>query len=102
MPRRRRQSARREMNGLDLLNAYVAAETVGCSGIPKELRDLVDLHDVFVRVGSREGSWAHEAFVAGSPRPCETMDPYEDPFGDPVPPVRCGHSCLFLGRAADS
>lgn len=101
MPRRKRQSARREVNGLDLLNAYVAAETFGCSGIPKELRDLVELHDVFERVGSREGSWAHEAFVAGSPRPCETKDPYEDPFDESLSTLECGASCLFAWRSAN-
>ena len=97
MPRRKRQSARREPNALDVMNAYVAAQGHGCAGIPQDLRDLAYLYDVFLRAGAREGSWAHEAFVAGSPRPCETMERGVDAFGDPIPVLHCGSSCLFGG-----
>jgi hypothetical protein len=95
MPRRKRHSTRREPNGLDLLNAYVAAAGHGCAGVPDDLRDVEYLYGVFLRVGAREGSWAHEAFVVGSPRPCETMRRDVDAFGDPIPVLRCGSACLF-------
>jgi len=101
MPRRKRQSARREPNGLELLNAYAAAQGHGCSGVPVELRDMDYLYKVFLGAGAREGSWAHEAFVAGSPRPCETMRRGIDAFGDPLPVLRCGAACIFGGVADD-
>lgn len=97
MPRRKRQSARREPNGLDVMNAYAAAQGHGCAGVPDDLRDLDYLFGVFLRADAREGSWAHEAFVVGSPRPCETMRRGVDAFGDPIPDLRCGSACMFGG-----
>ena len=90
---------RREFDGLDLLNAYVGAEAFGCAGIPAEFRDVDAMYDAFLRVGAPPGSWAHEAFVVGSPRPCETMVRGEDAWGDPVPLLTCGRWCLFDGGA---
>lgn len=101
MPRRRRQSVRREVSGLDLLNAYVSAQGFGCAGIAEEFRDLDLLFETFLKVGAREGSWAHEAFVVGSPRPCETQVRGDDPWGDPIPPLTCRRECLFDGDAED-
>jgi hypothetical protein len=95
MPRRKRQSVRREWNGLDVAVAYSGAQAFGCSGVMPDHADLEALFDVFLKVGAEEGSWAHEAFVVGSPRPCETMVQREDPFGQPVEPVECGAACLF-------
>ena len=102
MPRRRRQSARRELNALDVMNAYVAAQGHGCAGVTEDLRDVDHLYGVFLRAGAREGSWAHEAFVTGSPRPCETMERGVDAFGDPIPVLRCGSACLFGGSTDES
>jgi hypothetical protein len=99
MPRRRRQSVRREPDALDVMNAYVAAEVHGCGGVAEDLRDVDYLYGVFLRVGAREGSWAHEAFVAGSPRPCETMRVGVDAFGGPGPVLSCGSACMFRGDA---
>lgn len=99
MPRRKRRSVRREANPLDVLNAFVSAQGHGCAGIPADLRDLDDLFGVFMLAGAREGTWAYEAFVVGSPRPCETQVRGEDAFGDPVPPLVCGTACLFDRRA---
>jgi hypothetical protein len=95
MPRRKRQSSRREPNPFDVMNAYVAAQGYGCAGVPEDLRDVEYLYGVFLRAGAREGSWAHEAFVVGSPRPCETMQRGADAFGEPFPVLTCGSACLF-------
>jgi hypothetical protein len=101
MPRRKRQSARREPDALDVMNAYVAAQGHGCAGVRDDLRDVDYLYGVFLRAGAREGSWAHEAFVAGSPRPCETLERGVDAFGDPIPVLSCGTACLFGGDSDD-
>jgi hypothetical protein len=95
MPRRKRQSVRREWNPLDVAVAYSAAQALGCGAVRPDFADLEALFDEFMRVGAKPGSWAHEAFHAGSPRPCETMDVPVDPFGGDGEPLRCGESCLF-------
>jgi hypothetical protein len=97
MPRRKRSSSRREVNALDAMSAFASAQAGGCSMIPDNVRDLDALYTVFDLVGADPGSWAHEAFVRGSERPCETMAPQHDGFGVVEAPG-CGSTCLFGER----
>ena len=95
MPRRKRASRRRELDPLDVMNAFVGAQGSGCAGVPSDLRDVDALFSVFMSVGASEGSWAHEAFSVGSIRPCETMRRKPDAWGEVPPPLECGKACMF-------
>jgi hypothetical protein len=98
MPARIRQDRRRPVT-LDDLNALVAAQVGGCAAIPEQHRDA----DLMYRVTEllpdlQAGSWAHQAFVIGDVRPCESMAARHDGF-DVLEPLTCGTACMFAGAA---
>jgi len=95
MPRRKRAGRRRELDALDLMGAFVGAQSSGCAGVPPHLRDVDAMFSVFMTVGAPDGSWAQEAFGVGSVRPCETMRREPDAWGETPPPLQCGSACMF-------
>lgn len=99
MPRRARQSKRREANPLDVMVALANVSVSGCAAIPDDVT-LDELRHMSER-GSRRDSatcWGHLAFVLGLERPCEALE-VDDPWTGRTESagLTCGARCRFAG-----